>query len=91
MGIAPSDILTLAVAATIPPEAQASVIRHNLLPRVGRREDIAKLVAFLVSNETSFISGVAIAVDGDLTPHFPTYAEELDARARSLAVMDMQR
>jgi hypothetical protein len=48
-------------------------------------------VAFLVSIEASFITGVTIAVDGDLTPHFPTYAEELDAHARSLAVMDMQR
>jgi hypothetical protein len=67
------------------------VIRHPLLPRVGHPEDIANLVALLVSNETSFISGVAIAVDGDLTPHFSTYAEELDARARSLAVVDMQR
>ena len=91
MGIAPSVILTPGVAATIPPEAQASVIRHPLLPRTSRPEDIANLEAFLVSNENSFISGVAIAVDGDLTPHSPTYAEELDARARSLAVMDMQR
>lgn len=46
-----------------------------LLPRVGHPEDIANLVALLVSNETSFISGVAIAVDGDLTPHFSTDAE----------------
>ena len=89
--ITPSVILSPAVAATIPPEAQASVTRHPLPPRGGRPKDIARLVASLVSNETSFISGVAIAVDGDLTLHFPTYAEELDARARSLAVMDMQR
>jgi len=44
-----------------------------------------------VPNETSFITGVTIAVDGDLTPHFPIYAEEFDARARSLAVTAMQR
>jgi hypothetical protein len=47
-------------------------------------------VAFVVSNE-AFITGVTIAVDGDLTPHFPIYAEEFDARARSLAVTAMQR
>jgi hypothetical protein len=66
------------------------VIRHTL-PRAGRPESIVNLVAFLVSNEASFITGVTTAVDGDLTPHFSTYAEELDARARSLAVMDMQQ
>jgi acyl-[acyl carrier protein]--UDP-N-acetylglucosamine O-acyltransferase len=42
-------------------------------------------------NESSFITGVTTAVDGDLTPYVPAYAEELDARARSLAVMGMQR
>jgi hypothetical protein len=37
-------------------------------------------VAFLVSDEAAFITGVTIAVDGGLTAHFPTYAEELVAR-----------
>jgi NAD(P)-dependent dehydrogenase (short-subunit alcohol dehydrogenase family) len=91
MAITPFVILTPAVAATIPPEAQASAIRHTLLPRAGRPEYIVNLEAFLVSIEASFITGVTIAVDGDLTPHFPTYAEELDARARPLAVINMQR
>jgi NAD(P)-dependent dehydrogenase (short-subunit alcohol dehydrogenase family) len=87
----PFVILTPRVAATIRPEAQASKIRHPLLPRAGRPKDIVNLVVFLVPNETSFITGVTIAVDGDLTPHFPIYAEEFDARARSLAVTAMQR
>ena len=91
MAMTPFVILSPAVAATIPPQEQASGIRHTLLPRAGRPEYIVNLVAFLVSIEASFITGVTIAVDGDLTPHFPTYAEELDAHARSLAVMDMQR
>ena len=91
MAITPFVILTPRVAATIRHEAQASKIHHPLPPRAGRPEDIVNLVVFLVPNETLFISGVAIAVDGELTPHFPTYAEELDARARSLTVMDMQR
>jgi hypothetical protein len=44
-----------------------------------------------MSNKAISITGVTIAVDGDLTPHFPIYAEEFDARARSLAVMGIQR
>jgi hypothetical protein len=47
-------------------------------------------MAFSVSIEASFITGVTTAAD-DLTPHFSTYAEELDTRARSLEVMGMQR
>jgi NAD(P)-dependent dehydrogenase (short-subunit alcohol dehydrogenase family) len=81
IAIAPGIILTPAAAATIPPEVQASVIRHTLLPRAGRPEDIANLVAFLASDEAAFITGVTIAVDGGLTAHFPSYAEELVARA----------
>jgi NAD(P)-dependent dehydrogenase (short-subunit alcohol dehydrogenase family) len=80
IAIAPGIILTPAVAATIPPEVQASNIRQTLLPRAGRPEDIANLVAFLVSDEAAFITGITIPVDGGLTAHFPTYAEELDAR-----------
>jgi NAD(P)-dependent dehydrogenase (short-subunit alcohol dehydrogenase family) len=90
VAMTPFVILTPRVAATIRPEAQASKIRHTLLPRAGRPKDIVNLVAFVVSNE-AFITGVTIAVDGDLTPHFPIYAEEFDARARSLAVTAMQR
>jgi NAD(P)-dependent dehydrogenase (short-subunit alcohol dehydrogenase family) len=81
IAIAPGIILTPAVAATIPPKAQASLTRQTLLPRAGRPEDIANLVAFLVSDEAAFITGITIPVDGGITAHFPTYAEELDARA----------
>jgi hypothetical protein len=38
-------------------------------------------VAFLMSDEAAFITGITIPVDGGLTVHFPSYAEELDAQS----------
>lgn len=80
VAVAPGIILSPAVAATIPAEVQRLVTRQTLLPRAGVPEDMANLVAFLVSDEAAFITGITIPVDGGLTAHFPTYAEELDAR-----------
>jgi 3-oxoacyl-[acyl-carrier protein] reductase len=35
--------------------------------RAGKPEDVARLAAFLVSEEASYISGQVIAVDGGMT------------------------
>ena len=40
---------------------------HVPLGRWGEPEDIGKVVAFLASDDASFISGQAIVVDGGLT------------------------
>jgi NAD(P)-dependent dehydrogenase (short-subunit alcohol dehydrogenase family) len=81
VAIAPGIILTPAVAATVPEEMQSALLRHSLVPRPGRPEDIAYTVAFLMSDEAAFITGITIPVDGGLTVHFPSYAEELDAQS----------
>ena len=57
--------------------------RHTLTPRLGTPEDIANLVAFLVSDEAGFITGETIVVDGGLSAHYPNYADELEALAIS--------
>jgi NAD(P)-dependent dehydrogenase (short-subunit alcohol dehydrogenase family) len=36
----------------------------NTLGRIGRVEEIASVVEFLISNESSFINGTDIVVDG---------------------------
>jgi NAD(P)-dependent dehydrogenase (short-subunit alcohol dehydrogenase family) len=80
VSVSPGVIQTPALKKAIPKDEIARLIRHGLSPRAGEPEDIACLVAFLISDEGSFITGIDIPVDGGLTAHWPTYAEELDAR-----------
>jgi len=51
------------------------LLRHQLLPRPGQPEDIANLVAFLVSDEGSFITGQDICIDGGALSHMPSYSD----------------
>lgn len=55
--------------------------RHLLLTRNGRPEDIANLVAFLASDELSFITGQAINCDGGLVGHQPFFADMVDGQS----------
>jgi hypothetical protein len=41
-------------------------------------EDVAYLVAFLVSDEAGYITGTTISVDGGFTSHLATYGDEVD-------------
>jgi NAD(P)-dependent dehydrogenase (short-subunit alcohol dehydrogenase family) len=49
------------------PEAEARLTALHPLGRLGEPEDIANLIAFLASEEASWITGQAIAVDGGFT------------------------
>ncbi len=68
--IAPGHIettMTRAVAERIGiayDELKQGTIRQNAIKRVGRPEDVANLAAFLVSDESSFITGQTIYVAG---------------------------
>lgn len=48
---------------------------HHLTPRVGRPEDIANAVLFLASDESSFITGQILHVDGGILSHAPSVAD----------------
>lgn len=54
---------------------EATMLRHHLTPRLGRPEDIAALVVFLASDESAFITGQNICVDGGLLAHQPFLAD----------------
>ena len=57
------------------PAAVAQVLDHvQAIPRVGRPEDIASMVLFLASDESEWVTGQAMIVDGGLTvgPRFST-------------------
>lgn len=81
VAIAPGPILNPAIAAHIPPEMRGIFTRYSLVPRAGKPEDIAHLVAFLMSDEAGYITGITIPVDGGLSVAFPTYADEVDSHS----------
>jgi NAD(P)-dependent dehydrogenase (short-subunit alcohol dehydrogenase family) len=69
--IAPGAILTPMVEeafkqvnAQDPKAAEKEYARRNPTRRLGSPEDVAKLVAFLISRENGYVSGQTIAIDG---------------------------
>jgi 3-oxoacyl-[acyl-carrier protein] reductase len=58
-------MLANATAAADDPEAYAATQADGYpLGRIGRPEEIASAVAFLASDEASFVDGISLLVDG---------------------------
>ena len=68
-------VLTPLAIATTPDMVKDILLSHHLTPALGQPEDIAALVAFLASDESKFITGAAIPIDGGVTAHQPSYAD----------------
>jgi NAD(P)-dependent dehydrogenase (short-subunit alcohol dehydrogenase family) len=67
--IVPGLIITDAVRAHIPENALAALSKATLTPHLGEPEDIADLVVFLASDESRYITGQMIAIDGGMSVH----------------------
>jgi NAD(P)-dependent dehydrogenase (short-subunit alcohol dehydrogenase family) len=67
--IVPGLIITEAVRAHIPADMVGKLGRAVLTPELGRPEDIADLVVFLASDESRYITGQSITIDGGMTAH----------------------
>jgi NAD(P)-dependent dehydrogenase (short-subunit alcohol dehydrogenase family) len=65
--IAPGPILTETVEAGLPTEFKEMMLNRILSPRIGRPQDVAATVAFLLSSEGEWINGQIISVDGGMT------------------------
>jgi meso-butanediol dehydrogenase/(S,S)-butanediol dehydrogenase/diacetyl reductase len=64
-GIIDTPMLANATAAADDPEAYAATQADGYpLGRIGRPEEIASAVAFLASDEASFVDGISLLVDG---------------------------
>jgi NAD(P)-dependent dehydrogenase (short-subunit alcohol dehydrogenase family) len=55
--------------------ARQSKVRHQLLGREGVPADVANLVAFLASPDSSFLTGANYLAEGGVLAHLPSYAD----------------
>jgi NAD(P)-dependent dehydrogenase (short-subunit alcohol dehydrogenase family) len=62
--IAPGLVVTPAMDTSLPSEFRDYALRVGRSPRLGRPDDIAGMVAFLVSDDGEWVNGQVISVDG---------------------------
>lgn len=77
----------------IPPrESQLTPLDHKWHPagRVGKPEDVAALVAFLASDEASWITGVNITIDGGVSAKMTYMDETAIAKALQTLLQDQE-
>ncbi len=73
--IVPGLIITDAVKAHIPDEWLGKLGRSTLTPYLGEPDHIADLVVFLASDESRYITGLMIMIDGGMSVHV-SYGED---------------
>lgn len=76
--IVPGLILTETLRAAIPPDLLGEYTATILTPHVGEPRDIADLVRFLVSDESRYITGQTIVIDGGMSAHVGIRSDAVD-------------
>jgi NAD(P)-dependent dehydrogenase (short-subunit alcohol dehydrogenase family) len=69
--IAPGLVLSDFVRGARREEDLEVALRAHLTPRLGEPEDVANAVAFLASDESAFVTGHVLRVDGGYLAHTP--------------------
>ncbi|MFQ5698253.1 MAG: SDR family NAD(P)-dependent oxidoreductase [Myxococcota bacterium] len=65
--VAPGFVETRMTRKNLAPEERKQLLEQVPLARMGRPEEIARVVAFLASSENSFMTGQEVIVDGGFT------------------------
>lgn len=72
--VSPGAILTPPGLAATPLEMREELARHSPISRMGAPEDLAYAVLYLASDESTYVSGQLLSVDGGQLAHLPHFA-----------------
>jgi NAD(P)-dependent dehydrogenase (short-subunit alcohol dehydrogenase family) len=72
--VSPGLVMTQAAREHLPPQLHRIVESETLTPYLGAPEDIAHAVAFLASDESRYVTGHNLVVDGGTVSHVPGFA-----------------
>ena len=67
--VSPGLVLTPLAHSAFSPEMRSLFLDHHMSPRLGRPEDVAAAIAFLSCDDSAFINGAMLPVDGGYTAY----------------------
>jgi len=73
--VSPGLVMTPASRNHLPPRLHDIVASETLTPYLGAPEDIAQAVAFLAGDESRYVTGHNLIVDGGTASHVPGFAQ----------------
>lgn len=73
--IAPGAVMTPALRDNLPAQAIDALRGHNALPYLGEPEDIAQAMLFLACEESRYVTGQTLIVDGGVSSHSAVAAD----------------
>jgi NAD(P)-dependent dehydrogenase (short-subunit alcohol dehydrogenase family) len=88
--LCPGDIATpMRSSGLSPDDLERQLATHQPIPRAGRAEDVARAALFLASDESEWITGVSLPVDGGATIGLWAYSQNRDiAHVRRSGFLD---
>jgi NAD(P)-dependent dehydrogenase (short-subunit alcohol dehydrogenase family) len=75
--VAPGVVATPALVANVPVEEIEMYERSAVTPSLGKPDDIAGVVSFLLGDDARYITGQVVNVDGGMRMHTPLYGEQI--------------